>query len=355
MCNPFLNQDRSDAFAERMLDTVNSGALSLMISIGHRTRLFDCMAHLPPSTSAAIASAAELDERYVREWLGAMVTGRIVEFSAADRRYYLPREHAAYLTRCAKTDNMSAVAQFIGVLGQVEDQIVECFHHGGGVPYSEYPRFQDVMAEESANTVVGELVSSILPLVPGVLDRLEKGIDVIDIGCGKGQAINFLARCFPNSRFRGIDISVEGIAAATAEAHAHDLTNVEFDVRDATALEGDYDLITAFDAIHDQPHPSKVLDCVARHLRPEGVFLMQDIRASSNVNQNLDNPAAPLMYTISTMHCMTVSLSQGGEGLGAMWGEEVAQRMLENAGLTNVELCRLPHDFLNNYYIAKAS
>ena len=169
MCNPFVNQDRSDAFAERMLETVNAGALSLMISIGHRTRLFDCMSHLPPATSQEIATAARLDERYVREWLGAMVTGKVVEYSPRDRYYYLPKEHASYLTRCARTDNVSALAQFIGVLGSVEDSIVECFRNGGGVPYSEFPRFHDVMAEESANTVVSELVDSILPLLPGMI------------------------------------------------------------------------------------------------------------------------------------------------------------------------------------------
>ena len=349
-----FDQERAEAFADRLVDILNSGALTIMTSIGHRTGLFDAMAGQPPSTSEQIAEAANLNERYVREWLGAMVVGRIVEHDPQDGTYYLPQEHSAFLTRAASPENIATFAQWIPLLGSVEDGIVESFENGGGVPYSAFPRFHEVMAEESAQTVVAALTDHILPLVPGLIERLEAGIDVLDVGCGSGRALNLLARKFPDSRFIGYDFSEEAIARARAEAQGHEAKNVRFEVKDVTALDEKerYDLITTFDAVHDQAKPAAVLKGIAQALEVNGVYLMQDIAGSSHHHNNLDHPIGPLLYTVSTMHCMTVSLAQDGEGLGAMWGEEKAKEMLEEAGFTKVEVEQLPHDFQNSYYIA---
>ena len=239
----------------------------------------------------------------------------------------------------------------------VEDGIVESFKHGGGLPYSAFPRFHEVMAEDSGQTVVAALADHILPLVPGLIERLEEGIDVLDVGCGSGRALNLMARTFPNSRFSGYDFSEEAIARAHAEAQEHGTTNVRFELKDAAALDekASYDLITTFDAVHDQADPAAVLKGIADALREDGVYLMQDIAGSSRAHKNLDHPIGPLLYTVSTMHCMTVSLAQGGEGLGTMWGEEKAREMLEEAGFKEVEVKQLPHDFMNSYYIVTKS
>jgi 2-polyprenyl-3-methyl-5-hydroxy-6-metoxy-1,4-benzoquinol methylase len=352
-----LDQAKSEAFAERMIGILNDAALALVTSIGHRTGLFDVMADLPPSTSQQIAEAANLNERYVREWLGAMVVGRIVEHDPEDGTYYLPQEHAAWLTRAASPNNIAVTAQFIPVLGMVEDGIVESFKHGGGLPYSAFPRFHEVMAEDSGQTVVAALADHILPLVPGLIERLEEGIDVLDVGCGSGRALNLMARTFPSSRFSGYDFSEEAIARARAEAQEHGTTNVRFELKDAAALDekASYDLITTFDAVHDQADPAAVLKGIADALREDGVYLMQDIAGSSHAHKNMNHPIGPLLYTVSTMHCMSVSLSQGGEGLGTMWGEEKAREMLEEAGFKEVEVKQLPHDFMNSYYIVTKS
>ena len=350
-----LDQERAEAFAGRMIGALNEGALAIMTSIGHRTGLFDAMAGLPPSTSERIALAAGLNERYVREWLAAMVVGGIVEHDPNGGTYHLPPEHAAFLTRAATPDNIAVTAQFVPLLGSVEDRIVESFKSGGGVPYSEYPRFHEVMAEDSGQTVVAVLFDSVLPLVPGLTERLESGIDVLDVGSGSGRALNLMARAFPNSRFVGYDISEEGISRARAEAARNGTTNVRFEVKDAATLdEADgYDLITTFDAVHDQADPAAVLGGIASALRPGGVYLMQDIAGSSHVHNNMDHPLGPFLYTVSTMHCMTVSLAQGGDGLGTMWGEEKAKEMLAEAGFTSVEVKKLEHDIANSYYVVR--
>jgi 2-polyprenyl-3-methyl-5-hydroxy-6-metoxy-1,4-benzoquinol methylase len=129
---------------------------------------------------------------------------------------------------------------------------------------------------------------------------------------------------------------------------------VEHEVRDVTALalEERFDLITAFDAIHDQAHPAQVLAGIARALRPGGTFLMVDIRASSNLEDNLEHPLATMLYTTSTMHCMTVSLAQGGAGLGTVWGEQLARQMLAEAGFGSVEVKSVEGDIFNSYFVA---
>ena len=349
------NKSKAELFAEKMIGAINGAGLAMMASIGHRTGLFDVMSNLPPSTPIEVAEAANLSERYVREWLGAMTTGGIVEHDPATGEYSLPAEHAAFLTRAASPNNLAVTTQFISVLGAVEDRIVDCFVHGGGVPYSAYTRFHEVMAEESAQTVVAGLKEFILPLVPGLAEDLTRGMDVLDVGCGSGQALNYMAKAFPRSWFTGLDFSEEAVAAARREAERQGLTNVRFEVRDVAALDGaeQYDLVTAFDTIHDQAKPARVLEGIAAALRPEGRLLMQDIRGSSHVHKNLDHPIAPFLYTISCMHCMTVSLALGGEGLGAMWGEAKAREMLAAAGFVGVEVKQLPHDFINNFYLAR--
>jgi len=357
MMTQTFDRTKAEAFAERMLDILNSGGLAVMISIGHRTELFDTMAELAPSTSQQIAGAAGLNERYVREWLGAMVTGRLVDYSAIDKTYSLAAEYAAFLTRGAGSDNIAPFAQFIPLLGSVEDQIIDCFYKGGGVPYSEYKRFHAVMAEDSGQTTVSALFDRVLPLIPQLTEALQQGIDVLDVGCGSGRALNQMAAAFPNSRFTGYDFSGEGIANANAEAQLRQLSNIQFEVKDAATLDecDRYNFITTFDAIHDQARPDVVLQNIYKALRSDGVYLMQDIRATTDVGGNLEHPIAPLLYTISCMHCMSVSLAYGGMGLGAMWGQEKALQMLSEAGFTSVEIKQLAHDFQNNYYIIKKS
>jgi len=350
-----LDTTRAQAFAEQALGIVNNGCLSLMLSIGHRTGLFDTMATLPPSTSDRIAAAAGLNERYVREWLGAMVTGRLVEYDPSARTYWLPKEHALSLTRAAGPDNLAELAQVVAMLGQVETPIVDAFRKGGGVGYSAFERFHALMAESSRTTLEATLMTRTLPLVPGLADRLESGIDVLDVGCGEGVAIRMMAARFPRSRFVGVDLSGEAIAAARAETEAARLTNARFEARDAATYSAPaaFDFITAFDAIHDQAAPRRVLRMIREALRPGGVFLMVDIAASTRLEGNLANPLAPFLFTVSTMHCMTVSLAQAGEGLGACWGEEKARELLAEAGFTSVEVSKLEGDPLNAYYVCR--
>ncbi|MBC7790758.1 MAG: methyltransferase domain-containing protein [Anaerolineae bacterium] len=348
--------EKAQQFAGRLLRALNDGSLCLMASIGHRTGLFDALRDQPPLTSAEIADRAGLHERYVREWLGAMVTAAVVIVDPRTLRFSLPAEHAAFLTRAVAADNIAVFTQYIALLGSVEDDIVECFRNGGGVPYAKFPRFHAVMAEDSGQSVMSSLESHIIPLVPGLADRLTSGIRMLDVGCGRGRILIRLAEMYPGSSFVGMDLSNEAIQDARDEASSRGLGNLEFAAMDLSdfheqAEPDSFDCITTFDAVHDQAQPLNVLKGIYRSLRSNGVYIMQDIKGSSHVYNNLEHPIGTFLYTVSCMHCMTVSLAQGGEGLGAMWGEEKTREYLERAGFRSVVKHELAHDIQNNWYV----
>jgi cyclopropane fatty-acyl-phospholipid synthase-like methyltransferase len=175
------------------------------------------------------------------------------------------------------------------------------------------------MAEEVGQTSLPFLQSRILPLVPGLLYRLQEGIAALDLGCGRGRALLQLAQSFPRSTFTGMDLSEEAVAWARSRAAQLGLENVSFEVRDlsdfdVTSPEGEFDLVTTFDAVHDQAKLANLLQGIRRALAPGCVYLAQDIKGSSRHVGYLDNPIVTFLHTISCQHCMTVSPAQGGGG-----------------------------------------
>jgi SAM-dependent methyltransferase len=352
--NESTSTETTEEFAARVIETIDSASLAILISIGHQTGLLDAMARLGPSTSSQIADATGLNERYVREWLGGMTSGCVVEYHPDSADYVLPPARAALLTRAAGPDNLARTAQFIPMLGEVEQKIIPCFRNGGGLSYAEYPRFHALMAEMSGEVFDAALVDVILPFAEGLPEQLRAGADVADFGCGSGHAVNVMAQAFPASRFTGIDFSDEGLAVGAAEAERLGLTNATFEQHDVANMDviEAYDAITAFDAIHDQAQPDRVLGNIYRALRPGGVFLMVDVKASSNLEDNIGEPLATYIYTVSTMHCMSVSLAFDGAGLGTAWGRQLALSMLGDVGFKDVKVEELETDPINYYYIA---
>jgi ubiquinone/menaquinone biosynthesis C-methylase UbiE len=356
--NILVESEKATDFQSRLVDILNYSALSFMISIGHRTGLFDTLNGIGYATSHEIAERSGLNERYLREWLGAMVTGGIIDYDGKTKKFRLPDEHSASLTRNAGADNFAVFMQYFSLFGEVEDDILTCFSNGGGVPYSKFRRFHQIMAEDSGQSVLSSLESHILPLVPGIRQKLEQGIRMLDIGCGAGRIVNRLSSLFPNSWFTGMDLSPEAIGYARDEASRLGLKNTDFVIRDLsdfheTAPADRFDFVTAFDAIHDQSKPLNVLKGIFRTLKSDGVFLMQDISGTGNLEEDKQHLIGPFLYTVSCMHCMTVSLAQGGEGVGAMWGEDMIRDYLQRAGFRSITKNKLDHDIQNYWYVVR--
>lgn len=350
-----FDQPRAEAFAERMSEALNNTATIAMMAIGERLGLFDAMADMPPATSEEIANQTGLAERYVREWLAAMTVARIVEYDPARRTYALPPEHGACLTRDAPLGNLAVYARMAALLGAVQDEVVRCFETGGGTRYGDYPCFHEIMAGDSGQTVVAGLFDTIVPMVDGLHERLESGIDVLDAGCGRGQALLTLAQRYPASRFIGYDLCEDAIAWANDAAQKAEAHNIRYEVRDLTGYEepGRWDLVFSFDAVHDQKDPQGLINGLARSLKPGGVYVMQDIGGSAHLENNVDFPMAPLLYAISCAHCTPISIGQGGAGLGTMWGWETAEAMLRNAGFRQIERNSFQHDPMNVWFVSR--
>lgn len=338
-----IDQERAQQFAGKLLNIYTGSVLTKLVDIGYQTGLFEAAAK-GPATSQELADRARLTERYVREWLGAMTTSGIFTYDPASQTYALPPEHAAFLTGHTAR-NVAPMSQMLNHFGKHLPQLMRCFREGGGVPYSAFrPEFTERMDDTWRRIYDEQLIGGFLARVDGLQKRLERGIRVADIGCGTGHAINLMACAYPRSTFVGYDIAEDAIAKATAEASALGVSNARFAVLDMTGLpaEPKFDLITAFDSIHDQVDPAAVLRRAREALAADGLFLMIDFKFSSHVEENLDNPFAPLYYGISVMHCMTVSLAGGGAGLGTVWGEQVARRMLAEAGFSSVDVADSP-------------
>jgi hypothetical protein len=333
-----MDHARREAFGRHVVGTLTGGAMTMLISLGHRTGLFQAAAE-GPATSAELAARAGLQERYVREWLGAMVTGGF--FTHADGVYTLPAEHAALLTGDTAA-NVAPMASMLRAFAGALPALEKAFADGGGVPHADFaPHFAAVGARPGdtwRHIYETQLVDGFLGAVPGLVERLTGGARVLDLGCGAGHAVRVAAEAFPASRFTGLDIDAELIGAARGPA------NAEFVVGDAARLAADpaYDVILAFDAIHDQRDPAEVLRRVHAALAPGGVFVMVDAKFSSDLDGNVGNPLAALCYAISLMYCTTVSLAEGGAALGAMWGMELATSMVREAGFSRVDVLDSP-------------
>jgi ubiquinone/menaquinone biosynthesis C-methylase UbiE len=348
--------DPDDAF-DHLVGVLNTGMLALMVSLGDRTGLFRTMRSMPASTSAEIAAAADLDERYVREWLAAMATGGIVVHDPVDSTFELPAAYAKALARGLGVDaTLAGMCQHVAMLGKADNRIIECFRHGGGVRLETFEALWNEGSVEPYDLDGFDPMSvdHVLSLAPEMTNRLDRGIDVADICCGYGWQLNLLARRFRASRFCGIDRNGAGLHVARLVAEREGLTNVWFEQKDAVTLDGSqmFDFILTFDGIHDQARPDLALAAIARSLRSSGLYIGVDISGSSTLSDNLTDPLGVFKYAWSVMYCMTVSLADEGMGLGTMWGEERARRMMLKAGFRSVRTEHLPGNLINCYHVA---
>ena len=282
-------------------------------------------------TSEQLAARAGLTERYVREWLAAMVTGGVFEYDPATTTYTLPAEAAVVLTGGPLP--LAVMSGLQTHLAKHVHEVARAFREGGGVPYSAYqPEFTDLMDEIGRTLYDTALVDEYLPLVDGLVAQLEAGAAVADIACGTGHALVVLARRFPRSTFVGFDLNDGAVARARAEASGAGLTNVRFEVVDAARLDVNnaFDAVFVFDAIHDQVDP-----------------------AGDALEDNIGNPFAPILYSCSTLHCMTVSLAHDGAGIGTAFGEQLARKLLADAGFADVALEPAPGDPTDGVYITR--
>lgn len=351
-------------FSDKLVQILNYGSLNLALGIGYALKIFDVMDDKGCALGLGeLSKATGLDKRYLKEWLGIMVTGGIVEMTKTpdgEDAFLLPSEHGDLLCRRAGNNNLGVYTQEIPLLTACAmDAVKQGFKTGRGVPFSNYPDFQAFMSELADAKHRKVLIQEFIPYVDqGRLEkRLHQGIRVCDIGCGQGVAACLMAQAYPKSEFVGMDNHETALEQARALAESMELSNIEFIDQDAAKICDDpklcrnFDYVCAFDAVHDQSHPQAALKGVKYMLRDGGLFSMIDIKADTDIKENADHPMAPFLYTVSLMHCMPVGLNDNGSGLGMMWGKQQAVNLLRQAGFTQVCAEDIPNDAFNLHFL----
>jgi SAM-dependent methyltransferase len=340
-----FDQARADAFVGKVLGDTVGLATTAMASIGDRLGLFKDLAASGASTSAELASRTGTQERYVREWLGAMANAGYLEYDPPSGRYVLPPEHIPVLAREAGPVFFGGVhEEFVGLLGSFE-KLLGHIRAGGGLTLEEYPSsMYEGIDRFTAGWFENLLVPVWLPLVPHVLSKLDNGARVADVGCGRGRALIRLAQAFPESRFVGYEIYAPNVDVAIENVRAAGLSD-RITIRHADASEGlgsSYDLITTFDVVHDAVNPRGMLRAIHDALQPDGSYLCLEINCSDKPEQN-QGPIGALLQSCSVLLCLTLSLSANGEGLGTLGLHEPKLRELAaEAGFSSVR--RIPMD-----------
>jgi SAM-dependent methyltransferase len=352
MTDAAFDPAKVEAFVGHLMPILKGGLLSHMIDIGDRTGLFAAAAQ-GPGSSQEIADRAGLQERYVREWLGAVVTGGIVDYDPETHTYLLPPEHAVMLMG---PSSMAPLAAANRVLAKHIPELARVFREGGGISYDEYaPDFTDAMDAMGRGAFDQFLVDAYVPLAAGLTEKLAAGANVADLACGAGHALVLLAQAFPASTFTGLDLDRHAIDRARAEAGEAGLTNIAFVLADIATLEVDtpFDVVFVFDALHDQVDPAGVLRHIHDALAPDGVFFLREPHAADTLEGNLGNPMAAVQYSVSTLHCLTVSLAHGGAGIGTVFGEQLARTLLADAGFEEPTVHPAPGQPFDVVYVTR--
>ena len=328
---------------------------TVMAWIGDELGIWKSLASGGPATSQELATRTGLAERPVREWLHAMTSAGYIAHDAAVGKFHLPAEHAPVLAQESGPVFFGGVHQeFVGLIRPM-DRIVESFRTGRGVPQSAYPEMAyDGMDRFTAGWFENLLLPVWLPAV-GIVGRLADGIDVADVGCGRGRALIKMAKAFPRSRFVGYDVYSPNVAKAKKLAEeagvADRVSFVELDVTEG--LPAKFDLVTTFDVIHDAVDPKGLMRSIRKSLRDDGSYLCLDINCSSKLEENA-GPLGSLFFGSSVLYCMTTSLAHGGAGLGTCGLHEPKLRELgSEAGFTRIRRVPLENPF-NNLYELRA-
>lgn len=346
-----MDKAKRERFVKQVMDYVTGASLTGMIYIGDRVGLFKALAGAGPLSVTETARKAGLQERYVREWLSAMAAAGVVTYDADSERFTFPEEHAAILADENSPSFLGGFFQTAPAMLTVAPRVADAFAKGGGVPFSDYGG--DLVAGiDRSNRAQFQyhLVKRWLPTIPEVIARLETGARVADVGCGSGYPSILMAQAFPRSRFYGFDVSEESLERARADARNKGVAErVEFQRVSATALPETpkFDFITSFDAIHDMVDPRGAVRAIRRALANDGTYMMMEVKGGETLTENL-NPLGALMYSMSTLHCLTVSLAHGGEGIGTLMGERKARELAEEAGFTRFR--RLPIEHAMNVF-----
>lgn len=352
--NKWLDRAKLDAFSEKVFNDLSGAYVVAMCILGDRLGLFQRLAAGGPATSAELAERANINERYAREWLSALACAGYVDYDPSSRRFSLSPEQAAVLADEGGAFFVGGEYEQLPALWSVLDPLTAAFREGGGVPQSAYPESLSHGWDRGSIAVYHHaLVQKWIPALPELQAALERGIAVADVGCGGGRALIRLAQAFPNSRYTGYDAFEPSVALARQNAEAAGVADrVRFETLDGSqGLPELYDLITTFLVIHDAADPRGLLRAIRAALKPGGLYLCSEIKAADTLEENA-GPLGAYFFSSSVLYCMTVSLAEGGAGLGtAGMPPSKVRELCAEAGFSSVRLLPIDNPFRHIYEV----
>jgi SAM-dependent methyltransferase len=334
---PVIDTDKLMGFVFRAVDEVGATLNAGLVVMGDKLGYYRAMVAAGPTTPSRLADDTGTGEPYAREWLNAQAAGGIVDYDPATGSYSLPPEHALALTDESSPAFLPGFFQI--ALGTVQDssRIVDLARSGAGYGWHEHNHDVHEGCERFFRpSYNAHLVDEWLPALDGVLEKLQHGARVADIGCGHGASTIIMAQAFPRSTFQGSDYHAESIAEARARAEAAGVADrVTFEVAAADAFTGDgYDLVTTFDALHDMGDPVGAARHVRGALAEDGTWMVVEPMAGDHVEDNF-NPVGRAYYGFSTLLCTPASLSQEvGLALGTQAGPARIRAVVTTGGFT---------------------
>ncbi|HEV7733037.1 MAG TPA: class I SAM-dependent methyltransferase [Candidatus Binatia bacterium] len=352
-----LDVDRLKAYAKVVFGALGGAMTSAMICLGDRLGLYRALADGEPTDSVALAARTGLAERWVREWLHQQGAAGVLEHRG-DGRFALSAEGRAVLAEEASPAFGAGFFSHFPQMMSVVDLLPEAFRTGVGLPYDAFgPEGAAGIERGFAPWFRALLVPLALPAVPGLTDVLAAGATVADVGCGSGVALIEMAKAFPRSTFHGWDVSEYALGRAEENRATAGISNVTFHDarRDPLPTDGRFAFVTTFDCLHDMTHPQAVMGAIRSAIRPDGVWLICDIKARESYEANVArNPMAAMMYGTSVLTCMSSALSEpGGAGLGTLGlTADLARRMTQEAGFASFEPLELGHP-INAFYVVR--
>ncbi len=337
-----MDKERTQRFMQKLVGDVGTAMAAALVFVGDRTGLFKAMAGAGSITADSLADTTGIHPRYVEEWLGAMTCIGYVEHDPAGDTFALPDEHALFFVDPASEYYFGGMFGALPEMMGVAPRLAAAFKRGDGISYAEFGAGLPVAIERMNRSIYeSRLVQSWLPTMPEVVRRLEAGGRAIDIGCGTGVVPVVLAKGFPQARIEGLDLdarSIENAAGYAAEAGVAGRVRFINASADSLPAEPAYDLITTFDVVHDLPDPLGTLERIRAALAEGGSYLMVEPKMGDGLDENRQNPFGRMFYSISCLHCVPQSLSQGGPGLGACWGPSRARELASQAGFGHFEV-----------------
>jgi SAM-dependent methyltransferase len=338
-----LDRKKAAALARQVGIDFGAALTAALAYIGDRLGIFKAMAGGALLTTPELAHRTGLNERYLREWTATMAAAGYIDYSPGDQSFRMSPEQAAVLTNEDTTYFTAGAFQYAVACYRQIPRLMEAFKNGGGVPFREFgPEIVEAIERLFHVGYETWVAREWIPAVPEIHERLLAGGDAAEVGCGAGQCLIPVAVAFPHSRFFGYDVDRNSVERARTKAAGAGLTGrIAFEqiAAEQVPFRDRFDLVMAFNCIHDMAHPRAALAAIQRMLKPDGAFLWSEADVGARLEDNL-GPVGRTLYGASTMHCMTVSLAEGGEGLGSAISAELATSLAAEAGFASLE--RLP-------------